>query len=71
MFDVALSLHDAFAAARAQLRSAQAGLAHANAGTLGRSTDLAMAQTARTAIFTEALLAAVRARFEEIKSVAK
>jgi len=71
MFDVGFSLRDAFAGARTQLRDAQANLARANAGAPGRSTDLAMAQTARSAIFTEALLAAVRARFEEIKSVAK
>jgi hypothetical protein len=71
MFDVALSLRDAFASAHAQLRSAQANLARANAGGLGRSADVAMAQTAQVAIFTEALLAAVRARFEAIKSVAK
>ncbi|HLX26053.1 MAG TPA: hypothetical protein VKR05_03610 [Candidatus Cybelea sp.] len=72
MFDVELSLRDAFTSARAQLRDAQSNLARANAGDgLGRSADLAMAQTARTAIFTEALLAAVRARLEEIKSVTK
>lgn len=72
MFDVGLSLRDAFTAASAQLRDAQSNLARANAGEgLGRSADLAMAQTARSAIFTEALLAAVWARFEEIRSVAK
>lgn len=71
MFDVGFSLRDAFATARTQLHDAQANLARANAGGLGRSADLAMAQTARSAIFTEALLAAVRARFEEIKSVVK
>lgn len=72
MFDVGLSLRDAFASARTQLHDAQVKLAHAGAGDgHERSADLAMAQTARSAIFTEALLAAVRARFEEIKSVAK
>jgi len=71
MFDVGLSLREAFLTAHAQLRDAQANLARANAGGLGRSADVAMAQTAQTAIFTEALLAAVRARFEEIKSVTK
>ena len=72
MFDVGLSLRDAFASARTQLREAQTQLARAGAGDAPeRSADLAMAQTARSAIFTEALLAAVRARFEEIKSVAK
>jgi hypothetical protein len=71
MFDVGLSLRDAFANARMQLRDAEAKLARANAGGLGRSGDLAMAQTAQAAIFNEALLAAVRARFEAIKSVTK
>ena len=72
MFDVGLSLRDAFTTARAQLYDAQADIARANAGDgAGRSADLAMARTAQTAIFTEALLAAVRARFEEIKSVSK
>ena len=71
MFDVGFSLRDAFASARTQLRDAQTTLARANAGGLVRSTDLAMAQTAQAAIFNEALLAAVRARFEAIKSVTK
>lgn len=72
MFDVGLSLRDAFTTARGQMQDAQADIARANAGSgLGRSADLAMARTARTAIFTEALLAAVRARFEAIKSVTK
>lgn len=72
MFDVGLSLRDAFATARSQLHDAQARLAHAGAGDgPERSAELAMAQTARGAIFTEALLATVRARFEAIKSVAK
>lgn len=71
MFDVGLSLRDAFATARTQLREAQGNLARANAGGLGRSADSAMAQTAQAAIFTEVLLTAVRARFEAIKSVAK
>jgi hypothetical protein len=71
MFDVGLSLRDAFLSAHARLRDAQASLARANAGGLGRASDGAMAQTAQAAIFTEALLAAVRARFEEIKSVTK
>ena len=72
MFDVGLSLRDAFSNARTQLHDAQAALARAGAGDgPTRSADLAMSQTARSAIFTEALLAAMRARFEEIKSVAK
>lgn len=72
MFDVGLSLRGAFTTARGQMHDAQADIARANAGNgLERSADVAMARTARAAIFTEALLAAVRARFEEIKSVTK
>jgi hypothetical protein len=59
-------------AAHARLREAQAAVARANSGTAtGRSANAAMAQTAQAAIFTEALLGAERARFEEIKAVAK
>jgi hypothetical protein len=72
MFDVGDSLRDALAAAGDRLREAQASVALANSGTeLGRSADAAMAQTAEAAIFTEVLLAAERARFAEIKAVAK
>jgi len=71
MFDVGDSLREAFAAARSRLRSAQAAVALANAGDSGRSADAAMAQTAQAAIFTEALLAAERQRFEAIKAVTK
>jgi hypothetical protein len=71
MFDPGFSLRSAFATARAQLRAAQADVARADAGNLGRSAESAMARTAQAAIFTEALLAAVRARFQEIKSVSK
>jgi hypothetical protein len=72
MFDVGESLRDAFATARARLHDAQASVALANSGAgTGRSADAAMAQTAQAAIFTEVLLAAERARFEEIKAVTK
>lgn len=72
MFDVGDSLRYAFAAARERLHDAQASVALANSGTgIGRSADAAMAQTAQAAIFTEVLLAAERARFEEIKAVTK
>jgi len=72
MFDVGDSLHGALLAARAQLQAAQAAVARANAGEKpGRSADAAMAQTAEAAIFTEALLTVERARFAEIKAVAK
>jgi hypothetical protein len=72
MFDVGDSLRDALDGARGRLRDAQASIASANAGReVGRSADAAMARTAEAAIFTEALLAAERARFEEIKAVTK
>ncbi len=72
MFDVGESLRFAFATARARLHDAQRSIALANSGIgIGRSADAAMAQTAQAAIFTEALLAAERARFEEIKAVTK
>jgi len=72
MFDVGSSLQPALAAARSRLLDAQTAIAQANAGRrAGRSADAAMAQTARAALFTEALLAAQRARLAEIKAVAK
>jgi hypothetical protein len=72
MYDVGDSLREAFADARNRLQEAQARIAQANAGeAAGRRADAAMAVTAQAAIFTEALLAAERARFAEIRSVAK
>jgi hypothetical protein len=72
MFDVGESLRDALAGARGRLSTAQAAVARANAGReAGRGADAAMAETAQAAIFSEALLSAERARFEEIKAVTK
>jgi hypothetical protein len=72
MFDVGDSLRDAFSSAERRLRDAQASVALANSGReSGRSTDAAMAKAAQAAIFTEVLLAAEHARFEEIKVVTK
>jgi hypothetical protein len=71
MFDVGDSLRYALERARSQLQAAQGALIRANAGAQGRFADAAMAQTAQAAIFTEALLAAQHARFEEIKAVTK
>jgi hypothetical protein len=72
MFDVGDSLREALDGARNRLHEAQGFVALANSGEdVGRSADAAMARTAQAAIFTEALLAAERARFEEIKAVAK
>lgn len=72
MFDVGESLRAALDDARERLEDAQAAVARANAGgDAGRAADAAMARTARAAIFSEALLSAERARFEEIKAVTK
>jgi hypothetical protein len=72
MFDVGASLRDAFDRARDRLQAAQTSIALANSGRLpGRSADSALSETAATAIFSEALLAAQRARFAEIKAVTK
>lgn len=72
MFDVSESLHDALDRARSNLKAAQDSVALANAGRMtGRSADSAMAQCAQAAIFSEALLAVERSRFEAIKAVTK
>jgi hypothetical protein len=71
MFDVGDSLRDAFTDARRRLHDAQAAVAAADSGSGGRAADAAMGQVAQTAIFTEALISAEHARFEEIKAVAK
>jgi len=72
MFDVGDSLRGALDEARDRLHDAQAAVAAANAGGVaGRRADAAMAKTAQAAIFTEALLESERARFAELKAVAK
>ena len=71
MFDVTDSLKPGLAVAQQRLGDAERHVAKANAGANGRSADAAMAQTARAAIFNEALLNAVHARFAELKSVTK
>jgi hypothetical protein len=72
MFDVGESLRGALTRASDGLAAAQAAVAGANAGAEpARAADAAMAQTARAAIFTEALLEAQHARLAEIKSVTK
>jgi hypothetical protein len=71
MFDVGDSLRDAFTDARRRLHDAQAAVAAANSGSATRSADAAMGQVAQSALFTEALINAEHARFEEIKAVAK
>lgn len=71
MFDVGDSFHDALAAGRDRLHQAQAAVARANAGDNTRSAQAAMAQAAKAAIFTEALLSAEHARFEAIKTASR
>jgi hypothetical protein len=72
MYDVGSSLRDAIDDARIRLARAQSAVAQANAGgNAGRSADAAMAETAKAAIFSEALLSIERARFSAIKEVAK
>ncbi|MGZ3505157.1 MAG: hypothetical protein ACXVAW_11465 [Vulcanimicrobiaceae bacterium] len=71
MFDVAASLMNALAAARSRLGDAASTAARSQT-TLGDAmSDGAMAQVAESAIFREALLAAVHARLEEVKSVTR
>jgi hypothetical protein len=72
MFEIGESLRDAIGDARIRLENAQTAVARANSGeSQGRTADAAMARTAQAAIFMEALLGAERARFAEIKAVAK
>ena len=72
MFDVGESLAPALEGARVALHAATTAVTLANVGEgPGRRADAAMAQTADAVIFTEALLAAERSRFEEIKAVTK
>jgi hypothetical protein len=71
MFDVGESLQGGFTTASERMRNAQALVARANAGQGGRGADAAMAQAARAAIFDEALMGALHARLEEVKTVSK
>ncbi len=71
MFDVGRSLQHGLDDAQNRLRESQAAVAEANAGRPRRSTDAAMAETARAAIFNEALLGALHARLQELKAVTR
>lgn len=71
MFDVTASLKPGLISAQQRLSDAERHVASANAGNANRSADAAMAQTARAAIFEEALLSATHARLAELKSVTK
>jgi hypothetical protein len=62
-------LTSAAASARSRLASLSVEAAHLNTGP--GSSRPAMAAAAREAVFADALLAALHARFEELKGVAK
>jgi hypothetical protein len=70
VFDVGDSLRGGFEVADQRLRDAQRAVAHAEVDG-GGGADAAMAQTARSVIFSEALLSATRARLQEIQAAAK
>jgi hypothetical protein len=69
MFDVAASLNDAMSLAQRDLSGAAFETSRAQTTLGGTRVDAAMAEAARKAIFTEALLNAVHARLAEIKIV--
>jgi hypothetical protein len=71
MFETNDALSSALTRAQNQLGDAERHVALANAGHQSRSADAAMAQTARAAIFSEALLSAMHARLAELKSASK
>lgn len=71
MFDVAGSLQAAITRAAAKLSSAANDAARSETTSDTRTRDAVMARVAEQAIFTEALLGALRARLQEIKSAAK
>ena len=71
MFDVAGALQTAITRAGARLSAAANDAARSETTSGGRTRDAVMARVAEQAIFTEALLGAMRARLQEIKSVAK
>ncbi len=71
MFDVAPQLESAIDTAQIHLANAAETAARAGTNLGGATSDLIMAQFAERAIFSEALLSAMHARFAEIKSVTK
>ena len=72
MFDVEDSLRGAFASAQTRLQDASLAIARSGARAGGgRAADAALAHAARATVFTEALLEAERARFEQLKAVTK
>jgi hypothetical protein len=71
MFDVGESLRAGFDDAQSTLLQAQSALARSGASGSGSESGAAMAQTARAALFEEALLNAEHARLAEVKAVAR
>ena len=69
MFDVGDSLAPAMRRAQLRLDTASEQTARANA--TGRGAEAAMSATARAALFSEALLAALHARLAEVKAATK
>ena len=67
---IPLELRSAALSARDRLGSFAAGTAKAGVGS-GAGTQTAMAGAAEAAIFADALLGAIRARFEEFRTVTK
>lgn len=71
MFDVGESLRASLEGAQSTLLQAQSQLARSGAGGSGSENGAVMAQTARAALFEEALLNAEHARLAEVKAVAR
>jgi hypothetical protein len=69
--DVAPQLRSALSEARSRLNAAASIAARAQTGLGGPVSDRAMATLAQSAIFSEAVLSAMHARLQEIKSVTK
>jgi hypothetical protein len=70
LFDASESLRPALQDAQRQLDAAADAIAQANAGG-SQAVDAAMTRTAQAALFSEALIGAVHARFAEIKAATK
>ena len=69
--DVAPQLESALTQARASLAAGASRTARAQTRVGGPINDATMASLAQSAIFSEALMAAMHSRLEEIKSVTK
>lgn len=69
--DIAPQLQSALQDERGRLSVAASAAARAQTGLGGPPSDTKMASLAQSAIFSEALLSAMHARLEELKSVTK